>query len=241
MADVGESDSGPRKRTAKEQKQQRRVNAQRREKRRLNKLLMLEQSYWDRGLEHVAGVDEAGRGPLAGPVMAAAVIMPPGVSIIGVNDSKKLTPEARFALARVIRERALAIGVGAASSHEIDRINILRATHLAMCRAVARLHIQPQHIIVDGLPVLALGDRHTAVIDGDEKVHSVACASILAKTVRDLLMNRLSTRYPGYGWDHNVGYATAEHRAAVDLLGMTPHHRRSFQNLQLTLALDLHG
>ena len=205
---------------------------------RLKKLLETERALWDAGVEHVAGVDEAGRGPLAGPVLAAAVIMPPGVAIRGVDDCKRLTPETRERLFLHIRERALCFGVGAASSREVDRLNILRASHLAMRRALARLRITPQHVIVDGLPVAELGCEHTAVIDGDARVHAIACASILAKVVRDRIMALLSGRYPGYGWDSNVGYATAQHRGAILELGLTPHHRRSFEwNTQITLEL----
>ena len=193
---------------------------------------------WDRGIELVAGVDEAGRGPLAGPVLAAAVVFAPGVGIRGVDDSKKLTAEKREALFTEIRSKALAIGIGAASTKEVDRLNILRASHLAMRRALLRLPFEPQHIIVDGLPVYELGDRHTAVVDGDAKVHCVACASIVAKVVRDRAMHMLASRYPGYGWDHNVGYGTLEHRDAIGSLGLTPHHRRSFEpNSQLTLEI----
>ncbi len=210
----------------------------RKEIRQLQKLMELEQSFWDRGFELVAGVDEAGRGPLAGPVLAAAVVFAPGVGIRGVDDSKKLNAAKRESLFEIIRTKALAIGIGAASTKEVDRLNILRATHLAMRRAVMRLPFEPQHIIVDGLPVYELGDRHTAVVDGDAKVHAIACASIVAKVVRDRAMHMLSVRYPGYGWDHNAGYGTLEHRTAIGDLGLTPHHRRSFEpNSQLTLEI----
>ena len=190
-----------------------------------------------RGLEHVAGVDEAGRGPLAGPVLAAAVVLPRGLFIDGVDDSKRLRASVREELARKIREQALACAIGAASSREVDRLNILQATHLAMRRALDRLSLIPDHVIVDGLPVPALGEAQAAVVEGDRRVHSVACASILAKVTRDRLMARLSLRYPGYGWERNSGYGTPEHREALARLGPTPHHRRSFAPVQL--ALDL--
>ena len=206
--------------------------------RQLLRLMELEQSFWDRGIELVAGVDEAGRGPLAGPVLAAAVVFAPGVGIRGVDDSKKLTAEKREALFIEIRSKALAIGIGAASTKEVDRLNILRASHLAMRRALLRLPFEPNHIIVDGLPVYELGERHTAVVDGDAKVHCIACASIVAKVVRDRAMHMLAARYPGYGWDHNAGYGTLEHRDAIGSLGLTPHHRRTFEpNSQLTLEI----
>lgn len=200
--------------------------------------MALEQTLWDRGIEFVAGIDEVGRGPLAGPVLAAAVVLPRGVGIRGVDDSKRLTAEKRERLCAEIRAHALGIGIGAASSREVDRLNILRASHLAMRRALARLPLRPQHIIVDGLPVPGLGEDCTAVVDGDARVHVVACASIVAKVVRDRGMHLLARRYPGYGWDSNAGYATLEHRAAIGALGLTPHHRRSFEpNTQLLLEL----
>ncbi len=205
---------------------------------RLKKLLEVERALWQDGIEHVAGVDEAGRGPLAGPVMAAAVIMPAGVAIRGVDDCKRLSAEARERLFLEIREKALCYAVAAASPREIDRLNILRASHLAMRRALARLRISPQHVLVDGLPVHELGSHHTAIVDGDAKVHAIACASVLAKVTRDRVMSLLAGRYPGYGWDANVGYATLQHRTAIVDLGLTPHHRRSFEwNTQITLEL----
>lgn len=203
---------------------------------RLKRLLETERTLWAAGLRYVAGVDEAGRGPLAGPVVAAAVILPPDTPIRGVDDSKRLLPERREALFIEIRKYALAVGVGAASSREVDRLNILRASHLAMQRALRRLPIPPERIIVDGLPVPVLGDNHIAVVDGDAKVHCIACASIIAKVMRDRLMQRLAGRYPDYGWHTNVGYATADHVEAIFAKGLTPHHRRSFEpNAQLHL------
>jgi ribonuclease HII len=230
---MGEDGGAKRKRRPKTASGRRRA-----ETRRLRKLLELEQTYWDRGLNLIAGVDEVGRGPLAGPVLAAAVILPPGVAIRGVDDSKKLTAEKRAALYEEIRARAIAIGVAGASTREVDRHNILRASYLAMQRALERLRCTPDHVFVDGLPVPVLGGNHTAVIDGDARVHCIACASIVAKVVRDRLMHLLAAHYPGYGWDTNVGYATQAHRDAIIELGLTPHHRRSFEpNRQLTLEL----
>jgi ribonuclease HII len=182
-------------------------------------LLEYERRFWGRGL-FMAGVDEAGRGPLAGPVVAAAVILPAGVSVDGADDSKQLSAQTREELYGAITSAALAFGVGAASVHEIDRRNILRATTVAMQRALDALDAQPDHIVVDGLPVKHLGREHDAVVGGDGIVHSIGCASILAKVVRDRLMQRLALRYPGYGWERNMGYGTAEHRAAIDELGL---------------------
>lgn len=208
------------------------------EKRRLDRLLRVERSLADQGVEWIAGVDEVGRGPLAGPVLAAAVILPAGLSIPGIDDSKKLDARRRESLFEEIRASATCIGVGAASTREIDRLNILRATHLAMRRAIARLAVNPGRIIVDGLPVPELGEKHLAIVGADASVHCVACASVVAKVLRDRLMQRLDGRYPGYGWAANCGYATVEHREAILSLGFTPHHRRSFE---LRTQLDIFG
>ncbi len=187
----------------------------------------------------VAGVDEVGRGPLAGPVVAAAVIFPENCVIDGADDSKKLTAAEREDLFTVIMERAVCVRLGAASSREIDRINILRATGLAMRRAVSGLYPAAEHLLVDGLPMPELGlDRQTAIVGGDGAVHAIACASIVAKVCRDRLMCRLAARYPLYGWESNKGYSTPGHREALLLHGPTPHHRRSFQPIQLALGLE---
>jgi ribonuclease HII len=199
-------------------------------------LLEYERAFWGRGLL-VAGVDEAGRGPLAGPVVAAAVILPEGVRVDGADDSKQLSAATREKLYGLIAGAALSVGVGAASVREIDRRNILRATTVAMQRALASLATEPGHIVVDGLPVKWLGREHDAVVDGDAPIHSIGCASIVAKVVRDRLMHRLAVRYPGYGWERNAGYGTAEHRAAIEEIGLTPHHRLTFTGLQYGLDL----
>lgn len=203
---------------------------------RLGRLLDYERGFWSRG-RSVAGVDEAGRGPLAGPVVAAAVVLPTECLVEGADDSKRLSADVREELFECIVASALHIGIGAASVREIDRINILRATTRAMRRALARLPQVPGHVVVDGLPVHHLGWEHEAVVDGDALIHSVACASIVAKVVRDRLMIRLARRYPGYGWDRNAGYGTAAHRAAIEELGVTPHHRLTFTGLQYELEL----
>ncbi|NNM34366.1 MAG: ribonuclease HII [Gemmatimonadetes bacterium] len=197
--------------------------------------LEYERGFWGRGVSRVAGVDEVGRGPLAGPVVAAAVILPLGVSVPGATDSKALTAEEREELAAEIYVRAASVSLGAASVREIDRINILRATARAMDRALARLPESPEHVVVDGLPVRDLSWPHDAVVEGDAHVHSIACASIVAKVCRDRLMCRLHGRYPDYGWARNMGYGTREHRAALRDKGLTPHHRTTFGLLQLEL------
>ncbi|HVM43643.1 MAG TPA: ribonuclease HII [Gemmatimonadales bacterium] len=188
----------------------------------------VEQSYFTRGLRSVAGVDEAGRGPWAGPVIAAAVVVTPDSTWLeGVDDSKQLTRRRREDLAAAIVS-SLAYGVGGASVREVDRFNVRVAAALAMRRALARLRVAADVVVVDGLAMPELGRAHEAMVDGDARCFAVACASILAKTVRDRLMGRLALRYPEFGWDHNAGYGTADHRAALDRRGPTPHHRRSF-------------
>lgn len=199
-------------------------------------LLAYERRFWGRG-RSVAGVDEAGRGPLAGPVVAAAVVLPEGVLIEGADDSKRLSPGVREDLFVRILAQATTVGIGAASVREIDRDNILRATTRAMRRALDRLALRPDHIVVDGLPVKGLGREHDAMVDGDALVHSIGCASIVAKVVRDRLMKRLSQRYPGYAWETNVGYGTPQHREALRALGPTPHHRLTFGGSQVELEL----
>jgi len=191
----------------------------------------------------LAGVDEVGRGPLAGPVVACAVVMPAGVrAIAGVNDSKQLDAATRERLARRIREVALAVGVGAASVREVDRINILQATVRAMQRALTqverRLGAAPAHVLVDGTPLRWLGVPHTAVVQGDRTCYSVACASIVAKVLRDRLMRTLAARHDPYAWDRNMGYGTRAHREAIRVHGLTAHHRRSFC-LSLQTSLEL--
>jgi ribonuclease HII len=191
----------------------------------------------------IAGVDEVGRGPLAGPVVACAVIMPPDVrAIAGVDDSKRLSAAERSRLAVKIRERAVAIGVGAASVREIDRINIYQATVVAMRRALARLGVVPNHVLIDGKPFRTLETPHTAIVGGDDACYTIACASIIAKVTRDRLMHALASRYPNYRWERNVGYATLAHLEGLAAYGVTPHHRRSFIPVrQLSLDFGVSG
>lgn len=200
-----------------------------------------ERRLWNEGLLRVAGVDEVGVAPTCGAVVAAAVIMKPGCHRIpGVRDSKTLSAAQRERLAPIIRRRAVAVGVGAASVAEIDRLNIYHATHLAMRRAIARLGGH-DHVIVDGNRIVGFEAQvgpYTNVVDGDARVYSIACASVVAKVVRDRMMSMLARRYPGYGWEHNQGYATRDHRDAIRQQGLTPFHRRSFLALQRTLAGD---
>lgn len=176
----------------------------------------------------VCGVDEAGRGPLAGPVVAAAVILDPARPISGLNDSKKLSERKRVALAAEIREKALAWAVAEASLEEIDQLNILHASMLAMQRAVAALAIAPVKALIDGNRCPQLPMPAEAVVQGDGKIASIAAASILAKTVRDAGMLALHDQYPLYGFDRHMGYPTAAHLAALVAHGVSPVHRRSF-------------
>jgi ribonuclease HII len=189
----------------------------------------------------VCGVDEVGRGPLAGPVVAAAVMFNsrdlPRRLRRDLDDSKKLTREAREEYALLIKSCAR-IGIGAASVAEIDRHNILQATFIAMRRAIARLGIVPDIALVDGNQAPALPCAIQTIVGGDGRSLSIAAASVIAKVARDRLMRALALRYQGYGWETNVGYGTEEHRRAILALGPTPHHRMSFAPLQLSLDLD---
>jgi ribonuclease HII len=185
----------------------------------------------------LVGVDEVGRGPLAGPVVAAAVAFPPHAPRIkGIRDSKTLPLARREALALLIRRRAAILGIGAASSRLIDRVNIRVATAIAMRRAIVKAigahpTVRPSDrltVLVDGLPFPELGFDHEALVDGDALCYSVAAAGIVAKTVRDLLMVRLAARHPGYGWESNMGYGTPDHLVGLETLGPCRHHRWTF-------------
>jgi ribonuclease HII len=206
--------------------------------------LRWERPLWRDGATRIVGVDEVGVAPTSGAVVAAAVIMPPNCHRIpGVRDSKTLSAAQREKLVPVIRRRAVAIGVGAASVADIDRLNIYHATHLAMRRAIARLGGH-DHVLVDGLRIADFEQQvgpYTAIVDGDARVYSIACASVIAKTVRDRMMTQLAARYPQYGWERNSGYATREHRAAIREFGLTPHHRAGWQAIQVLLAGDQLG
>ncbi len=183
---------------------------------------------WGRGLEHVAGVDEVGRGPLAGPVVAAAVIFPPGVHIPHVTDSKLLQPEEREALAQEIERRALTWALGLVPAPLIDAINILRATHVAMREAIRALDPPPELLLVDGRPLPDIEFPQLSVIGGDRRCFSIAAASILAKVTRDRIMAHLDALYPQYGFAGHKGYACRTHLEAIAAHGPCPVHRRSF-------------
>nr|WP_199298412.1 ribonuclease HII [Leptolyngbya sp. FACHB-17] len=198
---------------------------------------------WKQGLLRVAGVDEAGLGCLAGPIVAAAVLIPPQCKMLeGVRDSKLLSASARSRLFDQIKASAVGVGVGIATVHEIEQINVLRASYLAMQRALSR--IAPyDHALIDGRPIKQadLGS-HTAIVDGDAICYAIACASIIAKVRRDRFMQQLAKRFPQYGWERNAGYGTKQHLEALDQFGVTPHHRRTYAPVQRTiqqLALNL--
>lgn len=188
----------------------------------------IEKTWADRGFHAICGIDEAGRGPLAGPVCAAAVILPEGLEIPGLNDSKKLTDKKRRELFPIIEEQALAYGIGWASQAEIDDINILQATFLAMSRAVEQLNIRPDLALVDGNRAPALDLPVETVVKGDSLSASIAAASVLAKVSRDDVMLRMAEEYPGYGFEVHKGYGTKAHYEALRTFGPSPIHRRTF-------------
>lgn len=195
---------------------------------RLDALLRFERALWRQGVHWVAGVDEAGVGPLAGPVVAAAVILHPGTEMLGIDDSKKLTPAQRENSARQVLGLAAAVAVGVASVEEIDSINILQASRLAMARAVGSLQIDPEFVLVDARRIPGLESPQRSLEKGDSRSLSIAAASIIAKTRRDRMMVELDLQFPGYGFARHKGYPTAAHRQALRKLGACSAHRNSF-------------
>jgi len=196
-----------------------------------------ESAAWRRGITRLAGVDEAGRGPLAGPVVAAAVVLEPGARIAGVDDSKRLPPEERRRLFDVIRERAVGVGVGVVDHVTIDRINILQATRLAMGQALSALEIEPELVLTDYVTVPGLHCPQRNLVEGDRRSASVAAASIIAKVTRDRIMEEADREYPVYGFGRHKGYPTPEHRMALEQHGPCALHRRTFAGIWNQLAL----
>ena len=188
----------------------------------------IEQSHFERGVQLICGVDEAGRGPLAGPVCAAAVILPPNVEIPGLNDSKKLSDKKRRELYPVIMEKAIAYGIAFADHKEIDEINILQATYLAMERAINQMSVRPELALIDGNRAKDFGIPVETVVHGDSLSASIAAASVLAKVTRDDYMLKMAEEYPGYDFEIHKGYGTKAHYAALSELGASPIHRMSF-------------
>ncbi len=198
-----------------------------------------ESALWYRGLIRIAGVDEVGLGCLAGPIVAAAVIIPAHCPMIaGVNDSKLLSAGQRDRLFPLIQTQAVAVGIGLASVREIEQFNVLKASHLAMQRALIRV-IPYDHALIDGRAIkqIDLGS-FTTIIDGDATCYAIACASIMAKVRRDRLMQKLAKRYPGYGWERNAGYGTKQHLQGMQEFGITPWHRRSYAPVKALLNFE---
>jgi ribonuclease HII len=206
----------------------RRQRAEEAERQRLTQLFDRRRQLFERGARFVAGVDEVGMGPLAGPVVAVALILPELVDLPGLKDSKQLGRPARERLAARIREQALACAAGKVHPREIDRLNIYRAGLEAMRRAVAALEVKPDHVLVDARTIPEIAAPQTAIVGGDASDGTIAAASIVAKVHRDAIMRHLDSRYPGYGFDRHMGYGTQKHLEALRRLGPSPTHRRSF-------------
>lgn len=194
----------------------------------MSEMWKIEQSWFDRGIQLICGVDEAGRGPLAGPVCAAAVILPSNVEISGLNDSKKLSDKKRRELFPIIKEQAVAYGIAMVDHETIDSINILQATYLAMKNAIAQLPVKPELALVDGNRCSDFGVPVETVVHGDSLSASIAAASVLAKVTRDDYMLKMAEEYPGYGFEIHKGYGTKAHYEALRQLGASPIHRMSF-------------
>ena len=195
---------------------------------RLEKMLAYEKELYTQGIDLIAGVDEVGRGPLAGPVVAAAVILPKACKIPGLNDSKKIPKSKHKEIYEAVLQNAIAIGIGVKDNHVIDQVNIYEATKLAMMEAIGQLEPQPQHLLIDAMK-LDLPIPQTSIIKGDANSLSIAAASIVAKVTRDQMMEEFDCEYPGYDFTQNAGYGTANHLAGLHKLGVTPIHRRSFE------------
>ena len=209
-------------------KQKREIQKRLDEDERLEGMLAYEKECYARGMELIAGVDEVGRGPLAGPVVAAAVILPKACKIPGLNDSKKIPKSKHKEIYEAVLQNAIAIGIGIKDNHVIDQVNIYEATKLAMMEAIGQLEPQPQHLLIDAMK-LDLPIPQTSIIKGDANSLSIAAASIVAKVTRDQMMEEFDREYPGYDFAQNAGYGTAKHLAGLDKLGVTPIHRRSFE------------
>ena len=198
---------------------------------RLEGMLAYEKELYTQGIQLIAGVDEVGRGPLAGPVVAAAVILPEDCKISGLNDSKKIPKSKHKEIYEAVLQNAVAIGIGIKDNQVIDQVNIYEATKLAMMEAIGQLEPQPQHLLIDAMK-LDLPIPQTSIIKGDANSLSIAAASIVAKVTRDQMMEEFDREYPGYDFAQNAGYGTVKHLAGLDKLGVTPIHRRSFEPIK---------
>ena len=240
LATIGDLDSPIIKELAKDsragvqkeiQKRKQAIQAEIDENFRLESMLSYEKELYDKGISFIAGVDEVGRGPLAGPVVAAAVILPQNCKIKGLNDSKKIPKKKHEDIFQAVKEKALAIGIGVIDNHVIDQVNIYEATKLAMKEAIAQLQLKPEHLLIDAME-LDLPISQTSIIKGDANSLSIAAASIVAKVTRDKIMANYDQEFPGYDFSQNAGYGTAKHLEGIAKLGITPIHRTSFEPIK---------
>ena len=204
---------------------------------RLEKMLAYEKELYAQGIQLIAGVDEVGRGPLAGPVVAAAVILPENCKIPGLNDSKKIPKSKHQAIYQAVLDQALSVGIGVKDNQVIDQVNIYEATKLAMLEAIQELDQQPQHLLIDAMK-LGLPISQTSIIKGDANSLSIAAASIVAKVTRDQMMAAYDQEYPGYDFGQNAGYGTSKHLEGLEKYGVTPIHRRSFEPIKSMTNFD---
>ena len=204
---------------------------------RLEKMLTYEKELYAQGIQLIAGVDEVGRGPLAGPVVAAAVILPKNCKIPGLNDSKRIPKSKHQAIYQAVLDQALSVGIGIKDNHVIDQVNIYEATKLAMLEAIQELDPQPQHLLIDAMK-LDLPISQTSIIKGDANSLSIAAASIVAKVTRDQMMASYDQEYPGYDFAQNAGYGTSKHLEGLEKQGVTPIHRRSFEPIKSMMDVD---
>ena len=202
---------------------------------RLEGMLSYEKELYAQGISLIAGVDEVGRGPLAGPVVAAAVILPKNCKIKGLNDSKKIPKKKHEEIFQAVKDKALAIGIGIMDNHVIDQVNIYEATKLAMKEAISKLDLQPEHLLIDAMK-LDLPITQTSIIKGDANSLSIAAASIIAKVTRDKIMANYDKEFPGYDFSQNAGYGTTKHLEGLEKHGVTPIHRKSFEPIKTLVA-----
>ena len=217
------------------QKRKREIQAELEEINRLETMLRYEKELYAEGINLIAGVDEVGRGPLAGPVVAAAVILPKDCKIKGLNDSKKIPKKKHMEIFQAVKNQALAIGIGIMDNHVIDQVNIYESTKLAMKEAISKLEPQPQHLLIDAMK-LDLPISQTSIIKGDANSLSIAAASIIAKVTRDELMAHYDQEFPGYDFAQNAGYGTAKHLEGIEKYGVTPIHRTSFEPIKTIVS-----
>lgn len=218
-------------------KRKRELQKQVEEDLRLEKMLAYEKELYAQGIQLIAGVDEVGRGPLAGPVVAAAVILPENCKIPGLNDSKKIPKSKHQAIYQAVLDQALSVGIGVKDNQVIDQVNIYEATKLAMLEAIQELDQQPQHLLIDAMK-LDLPISQTSIIKGDANSLSIAAASVVAKVTRDQMMAAYDQEYPGYDFGQNAGYGTTKHLEGLEKHGVTPIHRRSFEPIKSMIDVD---